>query len=248
MIFFRLQKQQNNSFSPQIVLRPTHLLSSLLLSPPPLLLPSYATTDAMMKVDTSQQSSSSASTSEAPSPTTAAVRLGKGPTVGPSSFETVIKDESAFVDKSLFIEEVLSEGSKYILILRPRRFGKSIALSMLNSFFNINGAVENRALFNGLQIEKEHPEVFASEGSFGRHPVISLNLKVWLSPSHSTLWTDWFPCFNRKLSAEVGNACLAVFVICSLRCIMSSVTCLSLRFSENTKRPFFAASRKQMKR
>ena len=117
---------------------------------------------------------------ETPSPTGSvdSVRLGPHPPVGDSSFAVVIRQNLSFVDKSLFIAEVLSTAARVNLILRPRRFGKSLNLSMLESFFDIAGASENRELFSGLRIEREHPNLFREGGAFGRHPVINLDLKV----------------------------------------------------------------------
>ncbi|KAI9336709.1 hypothetical protein BDR26DRAFT_1008716 [Obelidium mucronatum] len=96
-----------------------------------------------------------------------------------SSFETVRRDKRSFVDKSLFIAEVVSARARVSLILRPRRFGKSLNLSMLKSFFDVSGKEENRKLFEGLRIEREHPRLFEEtrQGAFGCHPVIALDLK-----------------------------------------------------------------------
>ena len=117
---------------------------------------------------------------ETPSPTCSvdSVRLGPQLPVGKSSFAVVIRQNRSFVDKSLFIAEVIAVAADVNLILRPRRFGKSLNLSMLQSFFDIAGASKNRELFNGLRIEREHPNLFREGGAFGRHPVINLDLKV----------------------------------------------------------------------
>ena len=57
------------------------------------------------------------------------------------------------VDKTRFIRELLDGGAKVTLITRPRRFGKSMAMSMLKYFFTLEGAEENRALFVGTDVE-----------------------------------------------------------------------------------------------
>jgi hypothetical protein len=58
-----------------------------------------------------------------------------------------------FVDKSLFIKEIIDDGSKVILIPRPRRFGKTLNLSMLRYFFG-KSENHNSYLFRDLIIEK----------------------------------------------------------------------------------------------
>mgnify|MGYP000848190005 FL=1 len=75
--------------------------------------------------------------------------------IGIDSFNEIISDNYYFADKSLFIKDVIEDGSKVLLIPRPRRFGKSLNMSMLKYFFTNKNAEENRELFNGLKIEKE---------------------------------------------------------------------------------------------
>ena len=55
--------------------------------------------------------------------------------IGKSNFKAVIEDEDYFVDKTLFIKEVIDCSSQTSLVLRPRRFGKTLNLSMLRYFF-----------------------------------------------------------------------------------------------------------------
>ena len=50
--------------------------------------------------------------------------------VGESDFKDIIKGNYYYVDKSLFIKEILDRGEKVILIPRPRRFGKTLNISM----------------------------------------------------------------------------------------------------------------------
>ncbi len=92
--------------------------------------------------------------------------------VGTDDFKYLIEEDCLFVDKSLFIEKVLKDKKQVKLFLRPRRFGKSLNLSMLKYFFNIEGATENKELFKGLKIENSP---YFSE--MGKYPVIYLNMK-----------------------------------------------------------------------
>ena len=79
-----------------------------------------------------------------------------------------------FVDKSLFIRAFLNAGDKITLITRPRRFGKTLTLSMLEHFLapEVNGQ-STKGLFEGLQISK-HPKIMEKQG---QSPVIFLTLK-----------------------------------------------------------------------
>ena len=79
-----------------------------------------------------------------------------------------------FVDKTLFIEEFIDSSDKITLITRPRRFGKSLTLSMLQHFLadQVNGQ-PTKGLFDGLKIS-QYPEVMQNQGQY---PVIFLTLK-----------------------------------------------------------------------
>ena len=86
-------------------------------------------------------------------------------------FKRVIESKSFFVDKSLFIKEVIEEGSEVVLITRPRRFGKSLNFSMLKYFFDINES--SRELFKGLKISKEKESLM----HMNKHPVLDIDFK-----------------------------------------------------------------------
>jgi hypothetical protein len=93
--------------------------------------------------------------------------------IGVDDFEKLIKSKAYFVDKSQFIEDVIKDVSDVLLFPRPRRFGKTLNMSMLYYFFTNKNAIENRKLFDGLWITQS--EVF--ELHQGKYPVISLSLK-----------------------------------------------------------------------
>lgn len=71
--------------------------------------------------------------------------------LGVSEFQEIRKKSYYYVDKTSFIEEILNDGSKVILFTRPRRFGKTLNMTMLREFFDITK--ENSMLFKGLYIE-----------------------------------------------------------------------------------------------
>ena len=72
--------------------------------------------------------------------------------IGLDSFEKMRTNDFYYVDKTLFIKELLQNWGEVNLFTRPRRFGKSLNMSMLKSFFEVGG---DPALFDGLKISRE---------------------------------------------------------------------------------------------
>ncbi len=98
--------------------------------------------------------------------------------IGIENFEEIIANDYYYVDKTLFIRELLDLRGKVNLFTRPRRFGKTLNLSMLRYFFENTGNDEknekNRALFGNLKI-MECGDSYVSQ--MCRYPVINLTLK-----------------------------------------------------------------------
>ena len=94
--------------------------------------------------------------------------------VGIEDFEELIQREYYFVDKTRFIRELLDSQGKITLITRPRRFGKTLALSMLQYFFSLENAEESRKLFAGLDIERAGEKYMREQGT---RPVVFLTIK-----------------------------------------------------------------------
>lgn len=92
--------------------------------------------------------------------------------IGIDDFKELIEGNYYFTDKSLLIQELLNSKAKVTLLPRPRRFGKTLNLSMLRYFFE-KTPTSNRHLFNGLKIE-QYPDCLEQQG---KHPVIWLTLK-----------------------------------------------------------------------
>ena len=92
--------------------------------------------------------------------------------IGLSDFKELIEEDFYYFDKTKFIDEVIQDGAKVKLFTRPRRFGKTLNMSMLKYFFDIKGVEENRKIFKDLYIEKT--ESFKEQGQY---PVIFLSLK-----------------------------------------------------------------------
>ena len=94
--------------------------------------------------------------------------------IGESDFKSLREQDLYFVDKSLFIKEIFDQAGKITLLPRPRRFGKTLNLSMLRYFFEkTNDNKEIKKLFDGLAIFKESE----FKTHFGRYPVIFLSFK-----------------------------------------------------------------------
>ena len=92
--------------------------------------------------------------------------------IGIDDFRKIIKEDCYYVDKTKFIADVLQDASNVKLFTRPRRFGKTLNMSMLKYFFDVRESEENRKLFNGLDIEKSK---YIDEQ--GKYPTILISLK-----------------------------------------------------------------------
>ena len=94
--------------------------------------------------------------------------------IGIDNFKEVIEVGYCYVDKTDLIEDILTRGALVNLFSRPRRFGKTLTISMLENYFDIKRKEENINLFSGLKIGKASEEIREEQG---KYPVISLNLK-----------------------------------------------------------------------
>ena len=92
--------------------------------------------------------------------------------IGLSDFKHLIEEDFYYFDKTKFIEEIIEDGSQVKLFARPRRFGKTLNMSMLKYLFDIKNREENKEIFKDLYIEKT--EAFKEQGQY---PVIFLSLK-----------------------------------------------------------------------
>ena len=97
--------------------------------------------------------------------------MGKKLPIGIDGFEKIQTNDFYYVDKTKFIAELLQNWGEVNLFTRPRRFGKSLNMSMLKAFFEIGG---DKALFDGLEITQEKE---LCEKYMGRFPVVSISLK-----------------------------------------------------------------------
>ena len=91
--------------------------------------------------------------------------------IGIENFEEMRREDFYYVDKSHVIEQLLTQWGKVNLFTRPRRFGKSLNMSMLQSFFEIG---KDKTLFDGLRISDNQELCEKYKGKF---PVVSVSLK-----------------------------------------------------------------------
>ena len=91
--------------------------------------------------------------------------------IGIENFEDMIKENYYYVDKTGLLKQLLNEHGLVNLFTRPRRFGKSLNMSMLKYFFEIGN---DQAIFEGLEISKDKELCDQYQGKF---PVISVSLK-----------------------------------------------------------------------
>ena len=92
--------------------------------------------------------------------------------IGVDDFKKLISDNYFYIDKTKFIEDIVNDGAEVKLFTRPRRFGKTLNMSMLKNFFDIKEAEENKKLFDNLYIKNSH--IFAEQG---KYPVIFISMK-----------------------------------------------------------------------
>ena len=118
--------------------------------------------------------------------------------IGVDNFEKVIKGGYCYIDKSMLIKELLDLKGEVNLFTRPRRFGKTLNLSMLRYFFEDTGDekknAENKALFRGLKV-LEAGEAYTNQ--MGSYPVINLTLKSAKQPA--------FESACAKLKGEIAE-------------------------------------------
>ena len=111
--------------------------------------------------------------------------------IGISNFKEIIEDEYYYFDKTEFIENLFEEVSKIKLFTRPRRFGKTLNMSMIRYFFDIGNKDENRNLFENLKISEN--EYFEKQGTA---PVISISFRNYDESS----WGNGFEMIKNTIS------------------------------------------------
>ena len=111
--------------------------------------------------------------------------------IGNSDFRSTIENDNYYVDKSLLIKEVIKAQKQVILLPRPRRFGKTLNLSMLRYFFD-NSRPEYENLFKHLKIWQTENEIKEKQG---KYPVIYLSFKDAKGKS----WDETYQFIKREI-------------------------------------------------
>lgn len=122
--------------------------------------------------------------------------------VGVDDFKK-LREQYYFVDKTDFIRQLIDGHSNVTLITRPRRFGKTLMMSMLEYFFSIDKREESRHLFSDLMVEKAGPAYMNHRGAY---PVIFISLKDINALSWESMLEQW-GLFIRKLYLKYKYLC-----------------------------------------
>ena len=119
--------------------------------------------------------------------------------IGYEDYKRFIDDDMYYIDKTMLISDIVEKGGEVTLFTRPRRFGKTLALSMLRTFFELeydyNGnVIDKRRYFEGKKIMNADDKVLSM---MGKYPVIKLSLK-------SAKQGDYLTAF-KKLREDIIN-------------------------------------------
>ena len=106
--------------------------------------------------------------------------------IGISDFKALRLRNNYFIDKTMYIKDIIDNQSGVILVTRPRRFGKTLNMSMLKYYFDIDKK-DNKELFNGLKI-MEQEEKYTSK--LGAYPVIYMTLKDVTETTYEKMLLD----------------------------------------------------------
>nr|MCR4616553.1 AAA family ATPase [Lachnospiraceae bacterium] len=108
--------------------------------------------------------------------------------IGYENYKEFIDQKLYYVDKTFLISDIVQKGGKVTLFTRPRRFGKTLALSMLRTFFECEldrdgNAIDNSRYFEGKKIMEADQKIL---DMMGQYPVIKLSLKSAKQPDYRT--------------------------------------------------------------
>ena len=115
--------------------------------------------------------------------------------IGIEDFKEIREEGYYYVDKTALIEQVLEKRSKVTLFTRPRRFGKSLNMSMLKRFFEIG---TDPSLFEGLHISKNAE---LCERYMGKYPVIAISLKGVDAASYQEAVVQFVEIINQSAAS-----------------------------------------------
>lgn len=120
--------------------------------------------------------------------------MKKSMPIGIDDFKEV-REKNYFVDKTFFIQDLIDGHSKVTLITRPRRFGKTLIMSMLKYYFGIENAAEHKKLFEGLAVGNSDAHYMQEQG---KYPVVFITLKG----IKAAAWDESYKLMKRVIQAE----------------------------------------------
>ncbi len=118
--------------------------------------------------------------------------------IGYDNFKEVIEKDLYYVDKTHVIEELLDNKNKVVLFPRPRRFGKTLLLSMLENFFNIEKKEDNKHLFDNLYIKNSK-----YYNNLNSYPVIKLDFKNLKQTNYKVMYGAYTEMIREIYSSKM---------------------------------------------
>lgn len=118
--------------------------------------------------------------------------------IGYDNFKEVIEKDLYYVDKTHIIEELLDNKNKVVLFPRPRRFGKTLLLSMLENFFNIEKKKDNKHLFDNLYIKNSK-----YYNNLSSYPVIKLDFKSLKQTNYKVMYGAYTEMIREIYSSKM---------------------------------------------
>lgn len=118
--------------------------------------------------------------------------------IGYDNFKEVIEKDLYYVDKTHIIEELLDNKNKVVLFPRPRRFGKTLLLSMLENFFNIEKKKDNKHLFDNLYIKNSK-----YYNNLSSYPVIKLDFKSLKQTNYKVMYGAYTEMIRETYSSKM---------------------------------------------
>ena len=106
--------------------------------------------------------------------------------IGTSDFKKMRVKDNYYIDKTMYIKEIIDNKSEIILVTRPRRFGKTLNMSMLKYYFDIN-CKDSKELFKGLKI-LDQEEKYTSKMNY--YPCIYITLKAVVDINYEKMILD----------------------------------------------------------
>jgi len=116
---------------------------------------------------------------------------------GISDFESLIKEGYIYIDKTNFISRLESIGSKYLFFIRPRRFGKSLFLSTLSHYYDLNNKEQFKDLFGDLYIGKNPTELR------NKYMILKLNFSGLNTDSKEKLYFSFKESISQTIIANI---------------------------------------------